>query len=663
MRVAAIIGSGPYGLGLVALAAVICVLVACSSESGGQATAGNIGAAPTPELVSAVPRQVPEEAPTVPEDKGEVQSAVSGRGSVGLPARIVAPQSRPPDRDLTELAVRLRGVKLHGPTPDPVGPMTVGAQEDFWITNLDNGTARGITATLSHVSDHAYWFIDDATPVDRKALSIVAARYESEVRPAVVRTFGDIANPGIDGDPRLVVLHTQLDGAAGYFGSKDSFPQEVHPHSNEREIIYLDTRLLARETDGYMGVLAHELQHAVHFNQDIGEESWVNEGLAEVSTAVAGYEIQSPPAFVRRPHTQLNYWPAGPHSKIPHYGGSALFFSYLSQRVGGTASLIDLVTEPLDGIPGVQSFLEGHGLSWPEVFSDWVVANYLDADDERFGYLDREIQVGPVRTITPGAGQRDRLPQFSARYYRVDTTSQGGSITFDGDTEVRQVGVDCAVAPTCWWSGRGDGIDSKLTGELDLTGLDNATLQFKVWYEIEDGWDYGYVQASDDGGKTWHILEGLQTTTKNPSGNGYGPGYTGASRGWKQESIDLSQFAGGRVLIRFEYVTDDAVYLDGMLIDDITVPELDSRVGSGWNAQGFGLAGPKLAQTFVVQVVRTTPDGRFTVSRIPLDGGNSGSFELNGLGDGGATVVIVSPTTAETRHPAGYLLEFRQQDH
>ena len=96
-----------------------------------------------------------------------------------------------------------------------------------------------------------------------------------------------------------------------------------------------------------------------------------------------------------------------------------------------------------------------------------------------------------------------------------------------------------------------------------------------VWYEIEEGWDYAYVEASDDDGRTWHILEGQHTTTENPSGNAYGPGYTGSSDEWLRESIDLTPFAGGPVLLRFEYVTDDAVYLDGLLIDDLSIPELD----------------------------------------------------------------------------------------
>ena len=222
-----------------------------------------------------------------------------------------------------------------------------------------------------------------------------------------------------------------------------------------------------------------------------------------------------------------------------------------------------------------------------------------------------------------------------------------------------RLGTECPQNPTCWWSGRGDGIDTKLTREFDLTGLDKATLEFQVWHEIEEGWDYGYVQVSGNDGETWHILEGAHTTTDNPSGNGYGPGYTGDSRGWKQESIDLTEFTGGPVLIRFEYVTDDAVYLDGMLIDDVAISELGPAIDdSEWQAEGFSMAGHKLAQDFIVQVVTSTSDGDYTVSQMPLDSSNTGWMRLTTPGDGGEIVVVVSPVTAGTRHEAGYVLEF-----
>ena len=295
------------------------------------------------------------------------------------------------------------------------------------------------------------------------------------------------------------------------------------------------------------------------------------------------------------------------------------------------------------------------------MFADWVIANYLDAEDERFGYQDHDLTVLPDRTLRPNNVVQATQPQFSARYHKIDADSQGGVLTFRGDTSVRQVGADCEIGALCWWSGRGDGIDTRLTRVLDLTGLDEATLEFMVWYEIEEGWDYAYVEASDDDGRTWHILEGRHTTTNNPSGNAYGPGYTGSSEGWLQESIDLTPFAGGPVLLRFEYVTDDAVYLDGFLIDDLSIPERGLSLGSdsaAWRADGFSLAGDSLAQHFIVQIIQTAPDGSLQVSRLDLDDRNRAEVTLTG---GGQAVVVVSPITPDTRHSASYTLEFRER--
>ena len=664
---------------LLTLVTAVLIVAACSNEPGSQevqreeagvtvANGTQSPATPVPTPVTSRSIPISEATPeyTSPLPVGPsvtpLPTPVPMQTSPGLPGRAILNQGELPDRDLAELAARLRGADSFGPDARSAPPMSEGDQHDFWITNLEDGSARPITATLQVVSKNAYWFVDDTVSLPREDMARAASVYEEQVRPAVVGTLGDIANPGLDDDPRLFIIHTALDGAAGYFGSKDSFSAVVHPHSNEHEIIYLDSRAAGHGIDTHLAIIAHELQHAAHFDKDVGEESWVNEGLSEVATQLAGYSVQSPRAFMRRPNTQLNYWPDSPRSTLPHYGASALFFTYLGQRVGGVDNLVELVNEPLDGIAGVESFLNDHDLNWPRMFADWVVANYLDADDERYGYVDRDVGIGPVRRLTSEEGRPDSLPQYSARYYRLDTEADSGTISFEGNTEVQQIGADCPHGDTCWWSGRGDGIDTRLTREFDLTGLDTATLEFQVWHEIEEGWDYGYVQVSDDGGETWHILEGAHTTMDNPSGNAYGSGYTGTSRGWKQESIDVKQFAGGPVLVRFEYVTDDAVYLDGMLIDGVAIPELDFADADGgysdWQVEGFSRAGAKLAQYFIVQVVTSTPDGEYTISQLPLDASNSGWMKLTAPGAGGEIVVVVSPVTAGTRHEASYVLEF-----
>jgi hypothetical protein len=537
----------------------------------------------------------------------------------------------------------------------------VGEQRNFFVSSLVDGTVRTVTATLRVVSEHAYWYLDDQVNVPLRDLEASARTFEERVRPAVVGNFGDIWSPGVDGDPRLIVLHTTLVGAAGYYSSKDEFTRQVHPHSNLGEIIYMDTRHLPPGTDAYAGVLAHELQHAVHWNQDVGEEAWVNEGLSEVAAELAGYPSQFVSGFLWRPETQLNWWPDQIGTAAPHYGASALFFIYLSQRYDGLDGLGQVVNEQLDGARGVDVYLSRQGTSFEAVFQDWVVANYLDADDGPYSYPDREVAVARPSTLSIRKSASTTLPQFSARYYEIARVEGDVTVRFVGDTDARQIATACRSGRLCWWSGNGDSIDSTMTRQFDLTGVATATLEFMVWHDIEQGWDFAYVEASADGGLTWDILDTPHTTPDNPSGNSYGHAYTGGSGGWLRESIDLSRYAGGSVLVRFEYITDDAVYLDGLVLDDIALPEIgffdDAEEPRGWEARGFSRIDGAAVQKFAVQLIERRADGAVRVVLMELDERNSGELVVRGLGNVvDQAVVVVSPITRRTRHPASFNL-------
>ncbi|RLE67967.1 MAG: hypothetical protein DRJ43_06405, partial [Thermoprotei archaeon] len=109
-----------------------------------------------------------------------------------------------------------------------------------------------------------------------------------------------------------------------------------------------------------------------------------------------------------------------------------------------------------------------------------------------------------------------------------------------------------------WYSGQGNNLDAKLYLTLNLTSTTSATLRFWTLYAIEEGWDYGFVLVSPDGGATWQLLDA----------------YTGFSGGWVERSYNLSQFAGGVVTVLFEYVTDESVAYFGWYIDDVSVPEI-----------------------------------------------------------------------------------------
>src|SRR5207249_1828049 len=63
-----------------------------------------------------------------------------------------------------------------------------------------------------------------------------------------------------------------------------------------------------------------------------------------------------------------------------------------------------------------------------------------------------------------------------------------------------------------WWGNAADNMESTLTREFDLTGVDHATLNFSTWYDTERDYDYAYVAVSTDQGCTWQTLPGQHNT-------------------------------------------------------------------------------------------------------------------------------------------------------
>lgn len=142
-----------------------------------------------------------------------------------------------------------------------------------------------------------------------------------------------------------------------------------------------------------------------------------------------------------------------------------------------------------------------------------------------------------------------------------------------------------------FWGGRGDEIDHHITTVIDLTGRSSATLDFWTWYDIEENWDFGFVQVSTDG-EHWTSLA-TPHTTYDLDPDGYPairanlPGYTGSSGGWLHEAVDLSPYCGGPLYLRFRYMTDWALNGTGFFVDDVTVTA-DGQVVFSDNAE-FGL--------------------------------------------------------------------------
>ena len=591
--------------------------------------------------------------------------------TVATSATAVLPRSLPrelPERDLHALAERLGGVSKgsHRTLQVVQTDQQAGHRQEFFVTDIENDTTYVVDATLQVVSPNAYWYVDNELATQNDDLQMAANEYENNIRPKLLEAFGDVWNPGVDGDPRLTVLHTDLGGSvAGYFDPRHEFPLHTHPNSNEREMIFMDGVLFRPGSSDYLKVLAHELQHAIHWAHDQGEDSWVNEGLSEVATELVGYSPTFIDAFLSRPSTQLTFWEELGGS-IPHYGAATLFMLYLLEHYGESGSLRELIANPADGVEGINAFLHPHSKIFDEVFVDWIAANYLDSETGPYGYSNHQIQVTRVDHIDESGTTTGYLAPYSSRYFALRSLSGDIVVEFDGDTSTRQVATQCHSGDRCWWGNRGDSIDTTLTREFDLTNLPEATLEFMVWFEIEEGWDFAYVEASPDGGETWTILEGDHTTDENPVGNSYGHAYTGSSNGWLQESVDLTPFVGSKVLIRFEYITDAAVYEDGFVIDDIGIPEFEfievAEDDGEWNVQGFERIDNVVPVDNVVLVLERRRDGTDIVRRMEIDEDGLGTIALSGVGDTvQEAVVVVSPLARNTHQLSQFTLTVREE--
>lgn len=577
----------------------------------------------------------------------------------------------PPDRDLLDLARRflLGGRTAALLTPAVAEPSQVGQTEDFWLVDLAAPRAYPTEATLRLVTANAAWYVQDGVDLSEDTLRTVADGFEGAVYPGVVERFAGEATRSVL-PSQVAVLVARLRGVAGYFGGVDLHAAEVFRYSNERPMVYVDSGVIAAGERPALGLLAHELQHLVHWYADSTEDTWVNEGLSEVAAEVLGLPRRAPAA--PSASVSLTRWGDLTADSGRSYDAAHLFFRYLLQRAGDAASPSLLLEAQDDGIAGVDAYLRrvGAGVTFEGVFRDWTVANLLGPDGPApFGYGEADrgfVAAAPRRSLAPGDVVNGAIGPFATEYVRLTLPPGPSIIRFSGDADVRVLPADPPSGDRCWWGNRGDAIHSRLTRRFDLRGLDAATLRFSAWYDIERSWDFAYVTASDDGGETWAVLPSTSSTTEDAVGVSYGPGYTGASGGWLREEVDLSAYAGGEVLIGFEYVTDDAFNRAGICLDDIEVPEIgfldDAESDAGWLAEGFARTDNTLPQRFSVRVVTVADDGEVAVTDVAVGEDGRGFLRFGDSGSPRSATVVVSSVTPHAGERAAYELLLEEEE-
>ena len=524
----------------------------------------------------------------------------------------------------------------------------VGFTRRFTGFDLIGNTTFEFDATVRLMSPNAVWYFRTDAEVDTDALAKAADAFERSILPGVL----DLVLPGAALPGRVAIVHGTFPGVGGYFDGGGALPVSVRPNSNERVSLYMNDD---EPLDGafYLAVLAHELQHLVHWLADPTESAWVQEGFSELAARTLGYDA-IPFLFYRgRPEVSIRDWPPLHEDPLPNYAGAALFSAYLAERLGGD-SIAKIAAEQADGEDGVQAVLDSAfpGTEFETLFADWLAANVSGGSAPPYGYADAAPAITARRTLNGPGRISGEAPQMGVWLLDIDADVPL-DVTFTGEGTTPLLPTDPYSGEACWWSNTGDSIHSSLTRTVDLTGVSDALLSFRAWWEIEEHWDHGYVSVSTDGGASWRILDATSTTTHDPFHVAFGPSYTGASRSWRLETANLTPFTGHEALLRFDYLTDDSTTESGWCIDDIAVDEVDlfddTETDGAWQADGFvRIGGAGVQQRFAIRLIEGRGDTA-TVTPVAVDGNGAASFRVSR-----PATMVATAFASKTSEPARF---------
>lgn len=583
-----------------------------------------------------------------------------------------------PTADLVFLAEHFEG-KSGIPLRITATPVdySVGDRLDFYKLNTETNEMETTTAILRSKTDTVYFWAEQGIEIDQSALSKLMNIFVNQIYPTDQEFFGKEWIPGVDNDPHLYILYAGDLGysLAGYTSSTDSVLPQAHEFSNAHEMFAINSDVQTLYDPYTLSVMAHEFQHLIHGYHDPNEETWLNEGFSELATLLNGYDAGGfDNVFAYDPDIQLNDWSGNPNENDAHYGASFLYTTYLLDRFGEEITK-QIVADPLNGYASIDRVFQQNNLvdevtrqliTADDFFVDWTITNYfLDPNlgDGRYDYSNYpgapSANTTDVITDCDETLLASSVKQYGTDYYEIYCRDQEVRLHFEGDPTV-PVLPEVTGEGKFMWSNRADTSVTSLSREFDLTNMSGPiTLTYQTWYDLELDYDYAYLLASENG-RDWKILNTPSCTTLDISGNSYGCGYNGTSQRWLTESVDLSEFAGKKVWLSFEYVTDAAVTAEGLILDNISIPEIGYRAdfeedNGGWQAQGFVRIENAIPQTFLVSVVSNNTDE--VIQKFSIKSGEVLELVLNPLPSPGSYVVIISGSARYTRQEANYQIE------
>lgn len=504
----------------------------------------------------------------------------------------------------------------------------------------------------------------------------------------------------------------------------------------DRNVITIDSSLwdqwVGPPRFQYDATIAHELQHLINADYDSDEDIWANEGRSELAEFLAGYR-PTPESwrtqFSDFPENSLTIWgdqdgdPDQPGFEIlADYHEASWFFLYLAGRLReagiGTSNnqflkhVAGLTMDPANGVASIDGMLASVGapFRFREVWRDFRIAMLYGGTSDGTSWGDfisqypapSSVPVAPLdlgrlrRNLDFEGYDQPGAPPDGSDYIEIGWSpaiTSGTTVNFDGDTtppptdwqviaaDSAGVPASGAIAQNVLYSGHADLTDNFLIFKATVPATGTPTLAFDTLYNIEAGWDFGFVQVTTDTiGATGFVSLPVSgtTTATDPSAHpvikANVPGLSGVSGseetpGWVHVAYDLSDYAGQEVLLAFRYSTDWAAagqvdpppapgwYLDNITLGDVALytdePAVPAGAMSIWQARNE-------ANRFLLNIVTFADRDGPAIRRVftpTLDAAGDGTFNLGalldepGFDEAGERVVAVVSAVPPTRDP------------
>lgn len=456
---------------------------------------------------------------------------------------------------------------------NPECAITGEGSRSFWVYNLKTQSYDCIKSELKRegsgtATDGTGWsykvYVDSddssvTSTVSESILTEIKTKLDSIV-PTTIGVFGPPPQTASLVESAVIFFITDIKEnepctgcyTAGFFDP--THQSGTSSKSNRVNMLVFDYIPLENPANfpDFHNTIAHELQHLIHYSYDQQEETWLDEGLAEISSSInqdaTGRSLFDPDLGETCGTASKTFYNCAIKSVYPlsllswegsteHYWKTSLFFKYLCEKEGEdncAKTLRDIVSSTNKGIYSVEA-----ALSLPDSqaalgasisnFSE-LQTNHPNLEYKNFTAIFQSWLVAMSKVTynyVMGAGAPASMVDHTYKtfsrsypYWNYDVPQFSAAISYDSFPPFSAVYID--------WSGAGHGTNPFSTdfdkikiitiapdGTVDFSGSTSLTnfQGMEIVYNINPS--YALSVSSDTSVQTVTNLDSLENTITN----------------------------------------------------------------------------------------------------------------------------------------------------